>query len=485
MNASKEFQFEPSGEYAVCRLSPGDLPFTPTAVWNPSPSTEHRTAPYDLPHTLEIGIFGNNQTAAKFSPPPYAVLIENEDRKAALVIAAEPGYHLWNQSVFDLKQDGSITVSVDLEGHSSAEEIVRHMKLLLVPASASMLRADVLAAGLRDAYPETPSGKTQIPDWWEKPIYCGWGDQVSTACWLEGPGPEKRALAYCTQGLYERWLARLDNVGVPIGTIIIDHGWSPAGSWETDTTHWPDLAGFIARQHERGRRVLLWIATWLWDGLPDKWCTFADDIKLTADPTHPEYIDFIINRVSELLCADQLDADGFKIDQLAYSPCERRPRGGARFGATSYYDAPREPISIHGQGWGCELLYALQKHIYNAAKEAKSDALITSSTVHPYFHDTFDMTRLHDTGHVTGDVIEAMKIRADLSRAALPAKPIDADDWVHSNYDRWLEYTTRSKALGVPCLFYSDRFLDNWKQEPTTRQIPDAGLAAIADAWRG
>ena len=483
MTATREFPFHPAGEYAVCQLSAADISFIPTAVWNPSPSTNHRTAPYELPHELEIGIFGNSESAAKFSPPPYAVVVENENRRAALVIAADPGHHLWNQSVFSARRDGSVTISADLEGHSSPAETARHMKVLVITASASEPRVDILDAGLRAAYPATRTGARRLPDWWHRPIYCGWGDQVSTSLWLEGPGLEARALAYCTQGLYERWLGRLDEIGVPVGTVIIDSGWSPAGSWETDTTRWPDLPGFISRQHEQGRRVLLWIATWLWDGLPDDWCVFADDIKLTADPTHPSYRAFIENRVHELLSPDHIDADGFKIDQLAYSPCERRPRGGARFGATSYYDAPEKPIAVTGDGWGCELLYKLQKHIYSAAKRAKADALITSSTVHPYFHDTFDMIRLHDTGLVTGDVLDAMKLRADLAKAALPAKPIDTDDWVHSDYDRWLEYTVRSRTLGVPCLFYAERFVQDSKKPPLTKLIPEADLATVADAW--
>jgi hypothetical protein len=138
-------------------------------------------------------------------------------------------------------------------------------------------------------------------------------------------------------------------------------------------------------------------------------------VKLTADPTNPDYLAFAREHVERLLSAEGFDADGLKIDQLAYSPNERRPRGGSRFGATAYYDPPSEPIRVYGDGWGCELLYRLQKTIYDSAKRAKPDCLVTSSTVHPYFADTFDMTRLHDTGQVTGDVVEAMKARADFA----------------------------------------------------------------------
>ena len=197
--------------------------------------------------------------------------------------------------------------------------------------------------------------------------------------WLEGPGPEARALAYCLQGLHERWLRRLDDAEAPVGSIIIDAGWSPAGVWEPDTVKWPDLRGFIDAQHQMGRKVLLWLATWLWDGLPDEWCVFAGDMKLTVDPTNPDYMACLRERVARMVSPEGLDADGFKIDQLAYCPNQRRPRGGPRFGRTDSYEAPDEPIRLHGDSWGCELLYRLQKAIYDAAKSAKPDCLITSS----------------------------------------------------------------------------------------------------------
>jgi len=481
---SECLRFDTHGESLQLRLTSDKLGFSPELIWNPSPSTFHRTEPYPFPQTLRIGIQGNRETGAKFSPPPFAVEVESSDERSLLAVAADPGWHLWNEVVFDACQDG-VSCTIDLEGHCSPADAAEHVRMLILHSATGESRHGLLARGLRCVYPTSSEDKDDgHPEWWSKPIYCGWGDQVSTSMWLEGPGPEPRALAYCLQGLYERWLRRLNEADVPIGSVIIDAGWSLSGIWEADTVKWPNLRGFIDRQHQAGRKVLLWIPTWLWDGLPDAWCVFAGDVKLTADPTHPDYLAFLRDHVAHLLSADGLDADGFKIDQLAYCPNQRRPRGGPRFGRTAFYDPPEAPIRLHGDGWGCELLYQLQKAIYDAAKNVKPGALITSSTVHPYFHDTFDMTRLHDTGQITGDVIEAMKARADLVRAVFPAKPIDADDWVHSNYNQWLRYTSGSRELGVPCLFYAERFMANWRTEPTTILIPLDDLRGIADDWR-
>lgn len=475
----------PEGESLVGRLDPHRFPFSVKRIWNPSPSAAHRTEPYDVPHAFDIGIFGNEETASRFSPPPFAVIVEGGEKRAVILLVADAGWHVWNNAVFEATSDGAVIVRVDLEGRTPPEAASRHVRVQMVEGTGGESRVGLLRRGLTQAYPDAAAVRAPIPAWWLRPIYCGWGDQVATSLWLEGPGPERRALAYCTQGLYARWIDRLEAAGVPVGTIIIDHGWSPAGVWIPDEIRWPDLRGFVSAQHDRGRRVLLWIATWLWDGLPDEWCVFRDGVKLVADPTHPDYREFVRERVHRLLSPEGIGADGFKIDQLAYSPSTRRPRGGPRFGWTSYYPPSEPPLKLYGEGWGCELLYGLQKTMYDAAKSAKADALVTSSTVHPYFRDTFDMTRLHDTGVVSGDVIDAMRIRADLSRAALPGKPIDADDWVYGEYEQWMKYTIRGHELGVPCIFYSERFVKRFDGLPTTVPIPDRDLGRIARAWRG
>ncbi len=108
--------------------------------------------------------------------------------------------------------------------------------------------------------------------------------------------------------------------------------------------------------------------------------------------------------------------------------------------------------------------------------------MITSSTVHPYFYDTFDMVRLHDMGQVPPDLMKTMKARCDLAEAALPGFPVDTDDWVHRDYAMWVDYTSRSSEIGVPCLFYTERFISQWDREPGT--IPIIHLGEIAEAWR-
>lgn len=483
MNRHLRVSFNAQGDALVAHVAPEQLGGSICRVWNPSPSKSHRTEPYELPQTIRVGVWDFEETNASFSPPPFAIVVQSPEGAALVAVAATRGWHRWNRVDFICGVDG-VDVHIDLEGQTAAESVAARAHVFVIGGRDGESRHDLLARGLAELYPYPRRSLASTPDWWLRPIYCGWGDQVSTSMWLEGPGPEQRSLSYCTQGLYERWIRRLEQAEVPIGTVIIDGGWSAAGVWEPDLNKWPDMRGFIDRQHAVGRRVLLWLATWLWEGLPDEWCVFAGDYKLAADPTHPEYRAEAKREVHHLLSPSGLNADGFKIDQLLYCPSRRWPRGGAAFGRTQRLDPLPNPVRLHGDGWGCELLYGLQKDIYEAAKGAKHDCLITSSTVHPYFHDTFDIVRLHDTGRIPSDIVAAMKARSDLARAVFPDKPIDADDWVHSDYQAWITYTRGSMALGVPCIFYAERFQQNWRQEPTTFEIPLEDLSAIAEVWR-
>lgn len=480
----KTIPLQPAGQFLRAVAPADELGFAVKNVWNPSPSRHHRVEPYPVPKVLRIGVAGTEETGAKFSPPPFAVVAQGDAGVQTLVVlAADPGYHLWNSVDFNATAEG-VSVSADLEGHTNPASLRKRVRVALVPGLKGESSMALLRRGLMLLYPPTAAKPPARPAWWSRPIYCGWGDQVTTAMFLEGVGRESRALAYCIQGLYERWIRRLEQARVPVGTVIIDAGWSPAGRWEPDTERWPDLKGFIARQHKAGRRVLLWLATWLWDGLPEKWCVKAGTHILAADPTNPEYMDFIRSKVRTLISPDGYDADGFKIDQLAYSPSERIPVGGPRFGLTDRFRPAAARIKLHSTGcWGCELLHRLQKTIYQAAKRAKPDALVTSSTVHPYFRDTFDMVRLHDMGHVAEDIFAAMGARAELAQAALPGFPIDTDDWIHTDYRLWIKYTSGSRRLGVPCIFYAERFMLNWRTEPATRLIPLSDLRRIAAAW--
>ncbi len=179
-------------------FSAGDLGFQIQRIWNPSPSDAHRTDPYPVPQRIRIGVVDTPESGAKFSPPPFAVVVEGPAGEQALVaVTARPGWHRWNQAVFEATADG-ISVSLDLEGHTRPREMLAHIRFEAIPGRPGESSLALLARGLRGGYPAISRCRT-VPDWWRRPIYCGWGDQVTTAMWMEGRGPEPRALAYCIQ----------------------------------------------------------------------------------------------------------------------------------------------------------------------------------------------------------------------------------------------------------------------------------------------
>jgi hypothetical protein len=100
--------------------------------------------------------------------------------------------------------------------------------------------------------------------WHHLPIFCGWAEQT-----VESVPFGKPANSMATQANYEKWIATLEERKLPVGTIVIDDKWQQGyGIFEVDQKKWPDMKGFVAAQHARGRHVLLWVPVAHEDGLP-------------------------------------------------------------------------------------------------------------------------------------------------------------------------------------------------------------------------
>jgi hypothetical protein len=345
------------------------------------------------------------------------------------------------------------TLRLDYDGRTAVDGEFRAPVLLLTPnvpdpwIGLRRHRDDLVARGCAPA-----AAEREQPDWWRRPIFCGWGAQ----CHLENVSGGL-ARDYATQERYDGFLAHLAEHGVVPGTVVLDDKWQATyGRNEPDTEKWPDLKGWIAERHAAGQRVLLWWKAWDPEGLPAELCIRnAAGAPVAVDPTAAR--DELRAMVRAMLAPDGLDADGFKIDFTA-----RTPSGRA--------------LVSSGDAWGIALLHELLRDFYAAAKDAKKDALVITHTPHPAFVDVTDMIRLNDVVGGVG-VVEQMEFRARVVRAACPELPIDTDDWRVPDKASWRAFLAAKREIGVPSLYYASHL------DASGEELDEEDYAALREVF--
>jgi hypothetical protein len=396
----------------------------------------------------------------------FAVAADPDCEWLGFGLAVEPGDYLFSE--YEYLGGEEFALNLNSWGARRVVGGFWTPRMVIVPASTAhraMARyVDVLrASGL------VPEVRGEQPDWWGRPIVCGWGHQCYQADLFrvrstpERP-PDNAAYTLSCQPNYRNIVERLDDHQLPWGTLIIDERWFLAGGLKNvDEGRWPDLRGFIVEQHRRDRRVLLWWGPWDPEGVPAEQCVRyqpSDGVarknrpgrlskfglphqgkKLAIDVTLPPVRERIRDQVRLLLGPgpDGYDADGFKIDHVAAAPGlydMAFPDGSARlFGI----EAARE----------CLLL------LYETVKEVKPDALVIGQSPNPYFAGTQDMLRLGDIyTHHAESVAEEMSFRAAIARITDPSWLIDTDGWPMPSLVALREYVDLQPAIGVPSLYY-------------------------------
>jgi len=332
--------------------------------------------------------------------------------------------------------DGAFLFRYDRSPHGP----YRSPRLLLLPTIGDGYRAvDGYCEQLRQGNLAPRGTGRSRAAWWTEPNFCGWGEQSYRGCALPGfvPGrlPEGSP-GRSTQRLYEESLARLEAQGIDPGVVTIDDKWQRAyGLARPDEGRWPDLPGFIARQHARGRRVLLWWKLWEGEGLPAEELLPGGD-RPVVDPTLPAYRARLAREVRNALL--ELGADGFKIDFLHRGPT---PEHGPSRGGLS----------------GVRLLRSMLEALRGPALEAKADAMLVAHAANPYLADLVDVVRLNDISCPPGvvDLSSEMRHRARLARAACPEALIDGDNWPCPDRRLWAEYVAAQPEIGTPSLYYA------------------------------
>ncbi|MDD3410512.1 MAG: hypothetical protein PHY12_06850, partial [Eubacteriales bacterium] len=223
-----------------------------------------------------------------FSPGPLCFAFRHADAVMGLGLGCKPGAYQFNgleysgcmkyAASFHVQYLGYTRVSGGYEspeialtfGYSPFECLTRYIGWI-----------DERGYGTSFRFPAAP--------WHRQPIFCGWAEQ-SALC-----PPTSTPAAQATQANYEAWAAELDARGVPYGTLVVDDKWQKHyGTFEVDREKWPDMPGFVRRQHEKGRHVLLWIPGYQAEGVPEAFCAKDESGKpLFATPGLPAYDAFI------------------------------------------------------------------------------------------------------------------------------------------------------------------------------------------------
>ncbi len=287
--------------------------------------------------------------------------------------------------------------------------------------------------------------------WHHLPIFCGWAEQTVESVPI-GEAPNTLA----TQANYEKWIGVLEQRGMPVGTIILDDKWQQNyGTFEVDTRKWPDLKGFVAAQHAKGRHVLLWVPLAQGEGLPAELCITVNGRCAGADVGKPEYEGFLRARVHHLVA--DIGVDGFKEDWV---------------GAPTQAGLP-----LSGGVAGLEFVRRFQWILYDEAHKAKADAMVETQTVNALFRESSDVTRLNDIWYGTRNVPDALRLRARI--AHISGWPlVDTDNASSTTQREWWDYMQAQPSIGIPALYFITR-TESTQEAPT-----DAQWSALNGIWQ-
>jgi hypothetical protein len=408
--------------------------------FNPEPNTDERT--YFSPHGgARIDLMGVPLPGKGdwfFTPPPFCFAFEGEHGWISMGVEARPGMHQFTEYWYHGYT--GFHLSLSYEGHTTVDGVYR------LPAIGFDFGSDpyqALTAHIEAAQhllgPQA-RGPHEKPAWWYEPIFCGWGSQCAIAALEGGHAP-----MYARQAIYETFVETLTANEIDPGIVVIDDKWQATyGENQVDEQKWPDLRGFIGKQHAAGRKVLLWLKAWDAEGLsPSECITNAAGHPLAVDPSNPAYEQRLRESIRRMLATTDYNADGFKIDFTA-----RVPSGPG--------------MRTYGDVWGLELMKSYLAIIYSEAKRIKPDALIMTHTPHAYLADVLDMIRLNDAfdlnrlaeGIVGRNLRETMLLRAKVAALACPNAIIDTDNWPIVDRAAWRDYLSMQPELGVPSLYF-------------------------------
>lgn len=307
--------------------------------------------------------------------------------------------------------------------------------------------------------------KRESHEWWNGPIFCGWGHQsyMSDLFRIRSPKerqPDNATYSMSTQGNYELMVKILEQKKINYKILIIDSRWFQYdGIKNIDEGKWPDLKGFVAKMHNQNKKVLLWWNPWGKEGFDNQECIFFDSkltygktnrpgrfakfgavneqMKLAPDITVSSVQHKVSSQIKYLI--SEVGIDGFKIDHVAATP--------GIYGL----EFPKDSLGLVG----IELLKYYLEFFYQTVKSIKKESLVIGQSPNSYLESYQDMIRLGDIYSKTSEsVLAEMKFRSNMSKLACPSCLIDTDGWPLPSKESWTEYIKHQGEMGVPSLYY-------------------------------
>ncbi len=385
-----------------------------------------------------------------FAPPPLFLAFHLDKTWTGIGIGAKPGDYLFPALEYTGSRYAGASFYVDYLGYRAIDG---HFASPVLAFTFAYNPLDALAsytAWLDKNGFSTPA-TAHDAYWHHLPVFCGWAEQTIDSV-PSGGAPNQLA----TQANYEKWVAILEQRRLPFGTIVIDDKWQQGyGTFEIDQKKWPDLEGFVAAQHAKGRHVLLWVPLAQPDGLPASLCIMVNGKCMGADVGKPEYESWLRPRIRHLV--QDIGIDGFKED---------------------WVDAPSVAgLSFTGSLAGIEFVRRFQWILYDETHKAKPDAMVETQTVNALFRESSDLTRLNDIWYASRNVPEMMRLRARIAHIS-GWLVLDTDNASSTNLKEWWNYMQAQPSIGIPALYFVS------KTESTQESPTDAQWDALAALWR-
>ena len=385
-----------------------------------------------------------------FAPPPLFLAFHMDKTWTGIGIGAKPGDYQFPALEYTGLRYAGASFFVDYMGYRAIDGEFAS-PVLAINFAYDPLDALTGYTGWLDkkGFSTEPGAKDVL--WHHLPVFCGWAEQTVESV-PQGGSANKLA----TQANYEKWLAKLEERGLPVGTVVIDDKWQKAyGTFEVDPEKWLDLKGFVAAQHAKGRHVLLWVPVAQADGLPEALCIMVEGKCMGADVGKPEYESYLRPRIRHLV--EEIGVDGFKEDWVG---------------------APAAPgLPLTGTATGIEFVRRFQWILWSEAHQAKPDAMVETQTVNALFRESSDLIRLNDIWYGAREVPTMMQLRARIAKiSGWPL--VDTDNASSTNLKEWWKYMQAQPSIGIPALYFVTR------TETTQENPSDGQWKALAAIWQ-